>query len=461
MPYIANTAEDQRAMLEAIGVGSLDELFSPIPAELRLNRPLAIGPALTELELTGRMSALAARNRSAADRICFLGGGSYDHFIPAVVDTIGSRGEFYTSYTPYQPEASQGNLQVFFEYQTLICALTGMDVSNASLYDGASAAAEAVLMAVHATGRRQGRDGRQRASGISAGACDLCGRSRSGIGHGCRAGGHARRSGAESGGRRSNGLRPGAESEFLRLLGAGRTGRSDCPRCRRAVCRGGRSDQPGPAEAAGRLRRRHRGSRGTIAGQPDGLRRSVPGDSGLPREIRAAHARPHRRRDGRSAGQTLLGADAANPRTAHPPRKGHEQHLHQPGLVRPAGHGLSGRAGSAGAARGGRIVSAKGTLCRAAARPAPQVAAGLRSSVLQGICRPRREATSTARFRKGSMPATSSGCRWGAGIPICPMPCWLPLPKSEPKPRSTAWPSWRLDWPARADSVAAAGSSSL
>ncbi len=155
MPYIANTLEDQRAMLEAIGIGTLDELFDAIPSELRLGRPLDIGPALTELELTQRMTALAAANRSAGERVCFLGGGSYDHFIPAVVDTIGSRGEFYTSYTPYQPEASQGNLQVFFEYQTLITAITGMDVSNASLYDGASAAAEAVLMAVHATGRRR------------------------------------------------------------------------------------------------------------------------------------------------------------------------------------------------------------------------------------------------------------------------------------------------------------------
>jgi glycine dehydrogenase subunit 1 len=155
MPYIANTPDDQRAMLEAIGIGSIDELFSAIPNELRLDRPLAIGPALTELDLTRRMTALAAKNKSAGERVCFLGGGSYDHFIPAVVDTIGSRGEFYTSYTPYQPEASQGNLQVFFEYQTLITAITGMDVSNASLYDGASAAAEAVLMAVHATGRRR------------------------------------------------------------------------------------------------------------------------------------------------------------------------------------------------------------------------------------------------------------------------------------------------------------------
>jgi glycine dehydrogenase subunit 1 len=155
MPYIANTAEDQRAMLEAIGVGSLDDLFSPIPPELRLGRALDIPPALTELELTARLTSLAGKNQSADQKVCFLGGGSYDHFIPAVVDTIGSRGEFYTSYTPYQPEASQGNLQVFFEYQTLITRLTGMDVSNASLYDGASAAAEAVLMAAHATGRRR------------------------------------------------------------------------------------------------------------------------------------------------------------------------------------------------------------------------------------------------------------------------------------------------------------------
>ncbi|HEV3137040.1 MAG TPA: aminomethyl-transferring glycine dehydrogenase subunit GcvPA [Pirellulales bacterium] len=155
MPYISNTPEDQRAMLEAIGLGSLDELFAAIPPELRLNRPLDIPPALTEIELTSHLSQLAAMNSPAGKKICFLGGGSYDHFIPAVVDAVASRGEFYTSYTPYQPEASQGNLQVFFEYQTLITQLTGMDVSNASLYDGGSAAAEAVLMATSATGRHK------------------------------------------------------------------------------------------------------------------------------------------------------------------------------------------------------------------------------------------------------------------------------------------------------------------
>jgi glycine dehydrogenase subunit 1 len=153
MPYISNTPEDQQAMLESIGIDSLDELFASIPPELRLQRPLAIPPALTEMELSNHLTALAAKNRPAGSAVCFLGGGSYDHFIPAIVDYVGARGEFYTSYTPYQPEASQGNLQVFFEYQTLIARLTGMDVSNASLYDGGSAATEAVLMAVTATGR--------------------------------------------------------------------------------------------------------------------------------------------------------------------------------------------------------------------------------------------------------------------------------------------------------------------
>jgi glycine dehydrogenase subunit 1 len=153
MPYVANTPEDQQAMLDAIGVASLEELFAAIPPELRLRRPLAIGPALTEMELSAHLTSLARKNHPAGEKVCFLGGGSYDHFVPAIVDYVAGRGEFYTSYTPYQPEASQGNLQVFFEYQTLITQLTGMDVSNASLYDGGSAVAEAVLMATSATGR--------------------------------------------------------------------------------------------------------------------------------------------------------------------------------------------------------------------------------------------------------------------------------------------------------------------
>ena len=148
MPYFLNNAADRRAMLDTIGVGSIDELFAMVPPELRLGRDLDVPPAMGELELTDHLGRLAGRNTAAGDVACFLGAGSYDHFIPAVVDFIASRSEFVTSYTPYQPEVSQGNLQALFEYQTLIAELTGMDVSNSSLYDGGSAAAEAVLMAM-------------------------------------------------------------------------------------------------------------------------------------------------------------------------------------------------------------------------------------------------------------------------------------------------------------------------
>src|SRR6478736_203616 len=153
MPYFYNTSDDIAAMLQAIGVSSIDELFACVPDELRLKRPLNVPPAFSEMELAQQLQSLAAKNSHTGQKVCFLGGGAYDHFVPAVVDAIASRGEFYTSYTPYQPEVSQGNLQVMFEYQTLICQLTGMDVSNASLYDGGSAAAEGVLLAMSVTGR--------------------------------------------------------------------------------------------------------------------------------------------------------------------------------------------------------------------------------------------------------------------------------------------------------------------
>ncbi len=148
MAYLFNTPEDVEQMLKTIGVASIDALFAPIPKDLRLSRPLSIPSAMSEMELTQRMSRLAAKNMGATGSKCFLGAGAYDHFIPAAVDAIAGRGEFFTSYTPYQPEVSQGNLQVMFEYETLICELTGMDVSNASLYDGASSTIEAVLLAV-------------------------------------------------------------------------------------------------------------------------------------------------------------------------------------------------------------------------------------------------------------------------------------------------------------------------
>ncbi len=154
MPYIYNTPEDQQAMLAAIGAASIDELFESIPDELKLNRALDIPPALGELELEQHVRELAGKNLHAGNAVSFLGGGSYDHFIPAAVDAIAGRSEFYTSYTPYQAEVSQGNLQAMFEFQSMITRMTGLEIANSSLYDGGSATAEGVLMAIDTTRRR-------------------------------------------------------------------------------------------------------------------------------------------------------------------------------------------------------------------------------------------------------------------------------------------------------------------
>ena len=155
MRYIPHTDEDRQQMLAAIGVGSTDELFADIPAAVRLNRPLDLPPAMAEMELAGHMRELAEKNADVLRNTCFIGAGAYDHYVPSVINHMLLRGEFYTAYTPYQPEISQGTLQVIYEYQSLICELTGMDMANASMYDGASAVAEAAIMAAAHTNRKQ------------------------------------------------------------------------------------------------------------------------------------------------------------------------------------------------------------------------------------------------------------------------------------------------------------------
>src|SRR5882724_8115272 len=139
-------------MLEQIGVASTEQLFESIPENLRLREHLKVPAAMSELELLNRFERIAERN-TAARRISFLGGGAYSHYSPTIVDHLISRSEFFTAYTPYQPEISQGTLQAIFEFQTLVCQLTGMDVANASMYDGSTALAEAVLMAERVTQR--------------------------------------------------------------------------------------------------------------------------------------------------------------------------------------------------------------------------------------------------------------------------------------------------------------------
>lgn len=155
MSYIPNTDSDRKKMLSVIGVDTIDDLFQSIPQHLQFNQELNIPARLDQIALNKHAVNLAKQNKSAEDMTCFLGGGIYDHYIPPTVGAVLGRSEFYTAYTPYQPEVSQGVLQSIFEFQTLICELTGMDVANASMYDGATALAEAAIMACEITGRKQ------------------------------------------------------------------------------------------------------------------------------------------------------------------------------------------------------------------------------------------------------------------------------------------------------------------
>ena len=152
MRYIPNSPDERAEMLRQIGVSSTENLFDSVPGDLRLRGPLNVPAALSELELLKKFDAMADRN-DAARRISFLGAGAYSHYTPTIVDHLISRSEFLTAYTPYQPEISQGTLQAIFEFQTLVCQLTGMDIANASMYDGSTAMAEAVLMAERVTHR--------------------------------------------------------------------------------------------------------------------------------------------------------------------------------------------------------------------------------------------------------------------------------------------------------------------
>jgi glycine dehydrogenase subunit 1 len=153
--YIPHTDAELQEMLKVIGVTSMDELFSDIPSKLRLNGKLNLPDGMSEMEMSNRFKELSSMNVTTDKNICFLGGGAYDHIIPAAIDHLLLRGDFFTAYTPYQPEVSQGTLQAIYEYQSLICSLTGMDQTNASLYEGATANVEAIKMAEAQTRRKK------------------------------------------------------------------------------------------------------------------------------------------------------------------------------------------------------------------------------------------------------------------------------------------------------------------
>src|SRR5437764_1581696 len=153
MRLAPRTDDDVREMMASCGLSSVEELFAQIPPSVRLDAPLNLPDGVSEMELVSDLRSLARRNRHADDLVCFAGGGAYDHYVPSVVWALAGRSELYTSYTPYQPELSQGVLQALFEYQSMVCELTALDVSNASLYDGPTSLVEAVHMARAATKR--------------------------------------------------------------------------------------------------------------------------------------------------------------------------------------------------------------------------------------------------------------------------------------------------------------------
>jgi glycine dehydrogenase subunit 1 len=155
MDFVPHTPADDRAQLDAVGATSIEELFAPVPSEVRLEGELDVPAALDEVELMRHLNHLSQKSKGAAELLCFAGGGAYDHYVPAAVKSLASRAEFSTSYTPYQPELSQGVLQALFEFQTLICEIYGMEVANASLYDGANALVEGVNLAARVTKREK------------------------------------------------------------------------------------------------------------------------------------------------------------------------------------------------------------------------------------------------------------------------------------------------------------------
>ena len=263
-------------MLGAIGADSLEDLFADIPESVRLGREIDLPPGRSEQEVYEHLASLAARNRSAEEEITFLGAGMYDHYVPALVDTLLSRSEFLTPYTPYQPEISQGGLQVMFEFQTAISELTGLPVSNASVYEGPSAVAAAGYLAKLETKRHRLVASRGLHPHSRAALVDARGRLRHGGGGvAARRRGPHGRGGARGDGGRRHGGRVRAAAELPRDGGGPRRARRGRQAHRRDARVRGRPDRAVGAEAAGRVRRGPVRGRGTGARQPAGLRRPV------------------------------------------------------------------------------------------------------------------------------------------------------------------------------------------
>ena len=318
--FLPLTDAERREMLAAIGAASMEQLFDELPAEVRLKENgLKLPPPLSEMELRAHLGALAAKNMNLQDHPCFLGAGVYDHFIPAVVQHVVGRSEFYTAYTPYQAEISQGLLQSIFEYQTLICRLTGMEAANASLYDGATALAEAALAACSMTRRRkvlvsrsvnphyrrvlqsylEGRDCLLLEIPLADGATDFS------------------RLEAMLDGETAALLLQ--QPNFFGLLEEELEGAAAMAHRHGALLVLSVDPLPGPLPGAGRLLRRHRHRRRACPGQPGLLRRPAAGLLCSPPGAAEAPPRAHRGGDGGWRGPARLRPHTADTRAAHPP----------------------------------------------------------------------------------------------------------------------------------------------
>ena len=393
-------------MLATIGVASVDELFRDIPQAVRFGRELDLEPALSEQEVFAHLAELAARNADASRELSFLGAGIYDHYVPAVVDTILQRGEFLTAYTPYQPEMSQGVLQAIFEYQTAICELTGMDVSNASGYDGTTVAADACYVAKHATGRdkivvTEATNPQVRqvvktyAPGFGLEVVEVPHR------NGTTDPDELERAAVDAAAvifQQPNFF--GCLEPAPELVAAAAEAGALADRARRPpVAR--------RARGAGPLRRRARDRRGTGCRELPVLRRAA---LRLPRGapgVHPPHAGPHRRRDGRHRGRARLCPHPADPRAAHPAGEGHLEHHHEPDAARARRARLSHVARAAGAARAGGDLPVAGRVRESSAS---------RSGRDSNRCLPIRQRSRSLPFASDGMRARSSRTRASVGV---------------------------------------------
>ena len=370
MAYSPHTEADHQRMLEAVGVASIEDLFADIPPAVRTSG-FELPPPLTEQEVRAELSRLAGRNR--IPHVSFLGAGAYRHLVPSVVMEVIGRSEFSTSYTPYQPEVSQGTLQSIYEFQSLICELTGMEVASASHYDGATATAEAALMACRLTRRHRVAVSTAVAPQVRQVLAAYC----SGPGVEIV---EVPADLAEGG----SGLTPvsaaaAALDDSVACLVAQQPNFFGGLEPMRELAAAAHAvgaqlvavvepTSLAAAGAAGRLRRGHRGRRGAATGHPTLVRRPVRRPDGGAHGLGAPDARPPGRIHPGCAGAKGLRPHPAGARAAHPPREGGQQHLHQPGPLRAGSHRLPDRRRPRRPARGGGAVRHPGAPRRAAHR---------------------------------------------------------------------------------------------